>query len=78
MSKYFNFKIKCSEIFDATVIYKYTCSVDQKIFFIAVTERQLFRRLTDLKGKDKRRVMLDYLFNCKHCLYSNIKNYFEF
>ena len=50
VSEYFNVKSKCSEIFDANVIYKYTCSADQSISYIGETSRQMFRRVADHKG----------------------------
>ena len=37
MLNYFNKKSKCSEGFDANVIYKYTCSKDQNISYVGET-----------------------------------------
>ena len=45
VSDYFSNKSKCSEVFDANVIYKYTCSADQSISYIGETSRQIFREL---------------------------------
>ena len=53
VSDYFTKKSKCSEVFDANVIYKYTCSADQSISYIGETSRQIFRRITDHCGTDK-------------------------
>ena len=77
MSEYFNVKSKCSEIFDANVIYKYTCSADQSISYIGETSRQMFRRVADHKGQDKRSAIFDHLHGCLPCQNSNIDNNFE-
>ena len=40
VSDYFSNKSKCLEVFKANVIYKYTCSVDQSIYYIGEKPRQ--------------------------------------
>ena len=77
MSEYFNVKSKCSEVFDVNVIYKYTCSADQIISYIGETFRQMFRRVADHNGQDKRSAIFDHLHECLRCQNSNIENKFE-
>ena len=67
----------CSEEFNANVVYKYTCSVDQNISYIGETSRQMFRRIADdRKGTDKNSALFEHLLNCKHCQNSNIMRNF--
>ena len=77
MSEYFNVKNKCSEVFDANVIYKYTYSADQSISYRGETSRHIFRRVADHKGQDKRSAIFDYLHECLPCQNPNIENNFE-
>ena len=77
VSDYFNNKSKCSEAFDANVIYKYTCSVEPNISYIGETSRQMFRRIADHKGIDKNSAIFDHLFNCEHCQNSDITSNFK-
>ena len=77
LSDYYNNKSKCSEAFNANVIYKYTCSVDQSISYIRETSRQIFRRIADHKGTDKKNAIIEHLFDCKHCQNSDITSNFK-
>ncbi len=77
VSEYFSNKSKCSEIFDANVIYKYTCSADQSISYIGETSRQVFRRISDHCGTDKNSAIFDHLFTCTHCQNSDIVQNFK-
>ena len=58
---------KCLEIFGANVIYKYTCSAYQNIFYIGETSQQVFRRITDHCRADKNSAIFDHLFIRIHC-----------
>ena len=77
MSEYLNVKSKCSDVFDANVIYKYTCSADQSISYIGETSHQMFRRVADYKGQDKHSAIFGHLHQCLPCQNSNIENNFE-
>ena len=77
VSDYFSDNSKCSEVFDANVIYKYTCSADQSISYIGETSRQIFRRVTDHCGNDKNSEIFEHLFNCKTCQNSDIVQNFK-
>ena len=79
MSEYFNIKSKCSGVFDANVIYKYTCSADQSISYIGETSCQMFLLcgVAYHKGLDKRSAISDHLHECLPCQSSNIENNFE-
>ena len=69
-SDYFSNKSKCLSLFDAHVIYKYTCSAEAS--YIGETSRQIFRRITDHCRTDKNSAILEHLFNCTHCQNSDI------
>ena len=55
VSDYFSNKSKCLEVFEANVIYKYTCSVDQSISYFGETSRQIFDKLQTTAAPIKKR-----------------------
>ena len=77
VGEYFNLKSKCSRLFTANVVYKFTCSSDSGITYLGETKRQLFKRVSDHKGNDKNSAVLQHLQGCVHCQNSNVSNCFE-
>ena len=77
MSEYFKTKSKCSQIFVANVIYKCTCSANQRISYIGDTVLQIFRRIADYKGRHKHSAIFDHVFSCESCMYSIFQNNFK-
>ena len=74
---YFNLKSKCSRLFAANVLYKFTCSNDSSITYLGETKRQLFKRISDHKGTDKKSAVLQHLQDCIRCQNSDISKCFE-
>ena len=64
---YFNLKSSCSKFFKSNVVYKFTCSRDQRVSYIGETTRQLFKRIQEHKGSDKKSAVFDHLLNCRYC-----------
>jgi hypothetical protein len=78
VGEYFNLKSRCSRLFAANVVYRFTCSRDSSITYIGETTRQLFERITDHRGKDGKSAVLGHLQECTHCQDStNISTAFD-
>ncbi len=78
VGQHFSLKSRCSWLFSANVVYKFTCSKDSSITYIGETSRQLFERITDHRGKDKNSAVLDHLYGCRQCQDTeNVANLFE-
>ena len=77
VGEYFNLKSRCSRLFSANVVYKFTCSRDSNITYLGETKRQLFERVLDHRGRDQKSAVLQHLYECKNCQNSNISTCFE-
>ena len=77
VAEYFTLKSKVSDLFAANVVYKFTCSSDSSITYLGETKRQLFRRISDHKGKDKNSAVLQHLEGCHQCQNSEVVKRFE-
>ena len=78
VGNYFSLKSKCSELFTSNVIYKFTCSQDEKISYIGETRRQLFKRAAEHIKSDKNSAVFDHLYQCTGCQnVANILNCFK-
>ena len=72
VGEYFSLKSKCSILFKSNVVYKFTCSRDRSTTYIGETQRQLFRRIQDHRGDDKKSAIFNHLYHCNEC--QNVKN----
>ena len=77
VGEYFNLKSRCSRLFSANVVYKFTCSRDSSTTYIGETKRQLFERIKDHRGRDKKSAVLQHLYDCNQCQNSDIATLFE-
>ena len=77
VAEYFSLKSKCSRLFAANVVYRFTCPRDSGITYVGETKRQLFRRVSDHKGKDKKSAVLQHLMDCAQCQDSDVVQSFE-
>ena len=77
VGEYFNLKSRCSRLFTANVVYKFTCSNDSNTTYLGETKRQLFERILEHRGKDKKSAVLHHLYECNHCQNNDIVTSFE-
>ena len=78
VGSYFSLKPTSPFLFQSNVVYKFTCHRDGGPTYIGETRRQLFQRVTDHRGKDKKSAVFDHLYNCLECQsVSIISNQFE-
>ena len=78
IGSYFSLKSKCTKLFQANVVYRFTCLRDEGTTYIGETRRQLFRRVLDHTGKDQKSAVFDHLYQCLECQScNNISEQFE-
>lgn len=67
VGSYFNLKPPCPRLFQSNVVYEFTCFRDGNSTYIGETRRQLFQRVDDHRGKDKKSAVYEHLYNCDSC-----------
>ena len=72
VGSYFNLKSPCPHLFNSNVVYQFQCFRDGNSTYIGETRRQLFRRVDDHCGKDKKSAVFDHLYKCSPCQSNNV------
>ena len=67
VGSYFNLKSSCPHLFHSNVVYQFSCFRDVSSTYIGETRRQLFQRVDDHRGKDKKSAVFDHLYKCDSC-----------
>ena len=74
LSSYFTNKDRTSCMLLSNIVYKYTCSVDQSIFYVGETKRQLVRRANS-HWHDPNSAINKHLAACETCKKSFFSNF---
>ena len=67
VGSYFSLKPPCPHLFQSNVVYQFSCFRDGNSTYIGETRRQLFQRVDDHRGKDKKSAVFDHVYNCNPC-----------